>query len=385
MIMKIETITVRYLAAPLSTTYWMSLEPYRVTDELLVQIVTDDGLAGTGVAHGRPMADIIRIIQDAFTPVLVGQNPLDHERLWQAMFTMTHSRQEGVFAPEGAPHFGSGLRAQVMAAIAGIDIALWDLKGKILGQPVYRLLGGLRNQVPAYASGGYYTDDGIAGLVSEVESYVSLGYTAVKMKVGGETIAGDLERVRAVRTAVGDDVDIMLDANSAYDVDSAIAAARAFSECNIRWFEEPLHWYDAVHGLGQVAQAIDIPIASGESEIQRWACRDLVLHGGIRIMQYDATRAGGVTDWLKVAAHAGAHAVTMAPHHDPQIHGHLVATASNGLIVETFPNAQRDPLWAELYSERPEISNGILTLTDKPGFGVEFDERALDKYTAEVR
>ena len=110
--MKIDKITVRYLAAPLSTTYWMSLEPYRVTDELLIQIVTEDGLVGTGVSHGRPMREIIRIIQDAFTPILVGQNPLDHERLWQEMFAMTHSRQEGVFAPEGAPHFGSGLRAQ---------------------------------------------------------------------------------------------------------------------------------------------------------------------------------------------------------------------------------------------------------------------------------
>jgi L-alanine-DL-glutamate epimerase-like enolase superfamily enzyme len=380
---RIEQVSVRYLAAPLQHVYWMSLEPYRVTDEILVEITTDDGQVGIGQAHGRPAREIMRIITDAFTPMLIGENPLDHQRLWQRMFATTHTRQEGIFAPVGAPHFGSGLRAQVMSAIAGIDIALWDLKGKLLGQPVHRLLGGLRASVPCYASGGYYTDAGVDGLLHEVSSYVDQGYPAVKIKVGGASISEDVARIRAIRDHVSADIDLMLDANSAYDIDTAIAAERAFAPYDIRWFEEPLHWYDSVRGLGVVSSAISIPTASGESEMHRWACRDLVELGGVRIMQFDATRAGGVTEWLRVAAHAAAHGVGMAPHHDPQVHGHLVAAAPNGVIVETFPNPERDPLWAELYIDKPVIRDGVMTLNERPGFGIQLDPDALARYTTD--
>lgn len=382
--MKIEQIVVRYLSVPLGRTFWMSLEPYRVVDELIVEVSTDDGIVGIGQIHGRPMADIARIIREAFSPLLIGEDPLDHERLWQRLFATTFSRQEGVFAPAGQPHFGSGLRPQVMAAIAGLDIALWDLKGKMLGLPVYRVLGGLRNQVPAYASGGYYTEDGVDGLVREVTNYVDLGYQAIKIKVGGVSIQEDVKRIEAIRKAVGEQVELMLDANGAYDVETAIQAGRTFADYDIRWFEEPVHWYDSVFGLGQVSRALDIPTASGESEIHRWACRDLIDHAAIRVMQFDATRAGGVTEWLKVAAMAATRNIGMAPHHDPQIHGHLVAASANGTILETFPNPERDPLWQELYRERPRVESGTMTLTDQPGFGFDLDPDVVARHSQEI-
>jgi L-alanine-DL-glutamate epimerase-like enolase superfamily enzyme len=172
----------------------------------------------------------------------------------------------------------------------------------------------------------------------------------------------------------------MLDANSAYEVPTAIEAARAFEPLDIYWFEEPVHWYDSVRGLAQVAQRTSIPIASGESELHRWACRDLIDLAGVRFMQFDATRAGGVTEWLRVANYAASHHVLMAPHHDPQIHGHLVGSVSNGHILEAFPNPERDPIWAELFTSRPEIKNGELCLPDTPGFGLELNPKALEKY-----
>ena len=376
--MKISEIVVHSVVAPLGRAFWMSLEPYTAASELVVQVRTDDGLTGIGEIHGRPQEQIARIIRDDFAPLLLGQDPLDHERHWQAMFACTHSRRMAAFsAASGQPHFGGGARPQMMAALAGLDIALWDLKGKVTGLPVYRLLGATRRQVPCYASGGYYGPDGgpdVAGLVAEMEGYVALGYPAVKMKVGGLDLAADVARVQAVRAALPA-VEIMLDANLAYDVPAAIAAARAFEPLTIRWFEEPVHWYDGVFGLAQVSAATRIPTASGESELHRWGCRDLILHGGIRVMQFDATRAGGVTEWLRVAAYAAAHGVLMAPHHDPQIHAHLIAAAPNGHLQEVFPNPVRDPLWASLFTGKPEIADGVLRLPDRPGFGFDLAPR----------
>lgn len=382
--MRISTIHVIQLSAQLSRPFWMSLEPYTMASELVVQVDTDEGLSGIGEIHGRPLPQIAEMVTKAFAPHLIGQDPMDHERLWTIMFSYTHTRAGATLShAEGQPHFGAGAKPQLMAAIAGIDIALWDLKGQATGLPVYKLLGGSRATVPCYASGGYYGPAGDADLetlVAEMRGYVALGYQAVKMKVGGLPLQDDVRRVAAVRNAIGPALDIMLDANSAYDVPSAITAAHAFEPFNIRWFEEPVHWYDSVHGLGQVATATTIPIASGESELHRWGCRDLMLHGGIRIMQFDATRAGGVTEWLRVASYADSHGVLMAPHHDPQIHGHLIAGVPNGHIQEVFPNPARDPLWEGAFVGKPEIINGSMKLPDRPGFGFRLDPEGIRRF-----
>lgn len=383
--MRIVDLRVHVISAALGRPYWTSLEAYRTSSEILVEIETDEGLVGVGELHGRPLEQIKAILTDVFRRELIGRDPLEHLAIWEDLFLFAHSRKGTPLGEShGQPHFGVGARPQIMAALAAVDIALWDLKGKAVGLPVFRLLGGGDHTVPAYASGGYYGPSGepaIDLLVEEMLSYVALGYTAVKMKIGGQSLRVDLERVRRVREAVGPNVDIMLDANTAYDVPAAIEAARAFEVHEPRWFEEPVRWYDAVFGTAQVAAATRIPIASGESEIHRWACRDLILNGGIRIMQFDATRAGGVTEWLRVAAIADAHGILMAPHHDPHIHGHLVAATPNGHILETFPDRRRDPLWDELYVDRPQVSHGTYTLPEKPGFGIELDRKTLARYS----
>lgn len=382
--MKIADVRVHLLSVDLSRPYWMSLEPYRTVSEIVVEIETDTGIVGIGEIHGRPLDKIAGILNDVFAPALKGRDPLDTSAIWEDLFLYAHSRKGTALSEShGQPHFGAGARPQVMAALAGVDIALWDVKGKAVNLPVYKLLGGHDPHIPAYASGGYYGPSGeaaINGLVEEMTSYTALGFNAVKMKVGGQPIPVDVARVRAVREAVGPDVDIMLDANIAYDVPDAIQAARAFEPLSPRWFEEPVRWYDSVFGTGQVAQATRIPIASGESELHRWGCRDLILHAGVRVMQFDATRAGGVTEWLRVAAYAAAHGVVMAPHHDPHIHGHLLAGVPNGHILEAFPNKHRDPFWEELYLHRPEIVNSVYTVPDLPGFGIQLNPDALKRY-----
>lgn len=384
----IVDVRIHPISIQLERVFWMSLEPYTVAAEIVVEIETNDGLVGIGEIHGRPQADIVHILEEAFTPLLLGEDPADHERLWDLLFQTTFSRAAARFeAADGQPHFGAGGKPQMMAAIAGIDIALWDIKAQAADLPLYKLLGGHRASVPAYASGGYYGPDGkawIEGLVEEMTGYFDLGYAAVKMKIGGLTLEEDVARVRAVREAL-QDVRIMLDANSAYDVPAAIEAARAFEPFDIYWLEEPTAWFDPVFGLARVGSATTIPLASGERELHRFGCRDLVDHTPIRFLQFDCTRAGGISEWLRVAAYASAHGVLMAPHHDPQIHGHLLAAVPNGHIQEVFPNAVRDPLWSRLFVEQPRVLDGELILADRPGLGVTLDRDVLDRYSTKAR
>jgi L-alanine-DL-glutamate epimerase-like enolase superfamily enzyme len=386
--MHIEKMSVYVVRAPLARAYWMSLEPYSETSEIVVELRTDEGVTGLGEIHGRPMDKIVEILRDGFAPLVMGRNPLESESLYDELFQCTCSRLGVRFHPRGGqPHFAGGAKPQMMAALAGVDIAIWDLKGKLLGQPVWRLLGGGKSIVPAYASGGYYGPEGeaaIDSLADEIASYVAQGYSTVKIKVGGLSVAEDVERVRAVRECAGDGASILLDANQAYDVPRAIAAARAFEPYGIGWFEEPVHWYDSVFGLGQVSQAIRTPTASGESELHRWGCRDLIDHAGIRIMQFDCTRAGGVTEWLKVAAYAASHGVVMAPHHDAQIHGHLVAAVPNGHVLEVFPNPLRDPLWEELFTGHPKVTGGVVELSGSPGFGFGLNRKGMEKCATQI-
>ena len=158
----------------------------------------------------------------------------------------------------------------------------------------------------------------------------------------------------------------MLDANSAYDVPTAIEAAHAFEPFGIRWLEEPVAWFDPVFAARVGAQT-SIPLASGERELHRFGCRDLVDHTPIRYLQFDCTRAGGITEWLRAAAYASHHGVLMAPHHDPQIHGHLVAAVENGAVLEVFPDPVRDPVRTGLFAVQPDIVNGEVLLSDRPG------------------
>ncbi|MEC9309500.1 MAG: mandelate racemase/muconate lactonizing enzyme family protein [Chloroflexota bacterium] len=367
--------------------FWTALRPAGGYSELVIRIHTDNGIVGIGEAHGSglPFPGIYKkgpdgqiypegaskIVIDLLKPMLIGQDPRDTERLWDEMFKLNHSI--------GWATHGWG-RPQIMTAIAGIDIALWDIKGKAANMPVYQLLGGTRNRVPCYVTGGYYQEGKtISDLVSECESYVDMGFNAIKLKIGHVSLREDFSRIKAVRDSLGYDIDIMLDVNEGYDVFTAIESARMMAPLQIRWLEEPVHWYDSIEGLAQVAASTDIPIASGESAANRWQARDLILRGGIKIMQFDCTRHAGITECLKVASMCATQNIKLAPHHDPQVHGHLVAALPIGEIVETFPTGDRDPIWEEMFSIRPEIENGELRLLDRPGWGFDLDEEVLEK------
>ena len=376
----VEPIVVSW--PPFEHSFWTSLNRIGQVSELVVLVHTDEGIIGIGEAHGGSMHYIDNTgvahisgtgstVTDILKPLLIGENPLDNERLWSKMFGLTYQK--------GWSQIGA-TRQQILAAMAAVDIALWDIKGKAANMPVWRLLGGYRNTVPCYVTGGYYQDGKtIDDLTAECKSYVETGYNAIKLKIGGVSVEEDVDRVTAVREAVGPDIDIMVDVNEGYDVRTAIRAARLLEPLDIRWLEEPVHWYDRIEGLRQVADATTIPIASGEQALTRWDARDLLMRGGIKIMQFDCTRSAGITEVLKIAGMCAAQNVNLALHHDPQVHGHVMAALPNGEILETFPSAARDPIWAELFSVRPEIVNSQMKLLDRPGWGLELNEDTLEK------
>src|ERR1700730_11295728 len=271
-----------------------------------------------------------------------------------------------------------------MAAIAGIDIALWDIKGKAADLPVYRLLGGENRPIFTYATGGYYRPDASdADYGRELGRFLDLGYRAVKLKTGAGTVATEEERIGAVRRAIGAEPLLMLDMNAAYDLPDCIEFARAVEPHRIFWLEEPLHWYLQPADFARLAAATPIPLAHGERELTRFTIRDFIAAGGIRYVQFDATHAAGFTEALRIAALAEQHGVIVAPHSVPEIHGHLVlALPRCAFGVESHGSADSDPLAHGLFREYPELRDGHLHIGDQPGFGIEPTWAFVERYRA---
>ena len=384
--MKVTTLETYFLSAPLPQPVRTSNATIAQVSEVIVKLTTDAGLTGIGEAHGpflfRQGPEGMRVVNeiiDRITPLVVGQDPFNVERIWQDLFALTYTSVRGI------PPL-SRLQRQVVTAMSAIDIALWDLMGKATGRPVYALLGGaLRQRVPAYVTGFYYRDgERPDDLVREAHLYMDGGYRTVKVKVGGLTPEADAERVALIRKTVGNDVAIMLDANQGWDLPTALRAARLFEPFDIFWLEDPMPWYDERGTLKRLKAATSIPIAAGETEYSPFGLRTMLAEGLVDYIIIDSTWAGGLTTWKKAAVVAELYQVPMAAHHDPQIHVHAVAASPTGFILESFADPSRDPLWFELFRERPKIVDGFMTIPDAPGLGLELRDDTLEKYGVRI-
>ena len=380
--MKVTALETYFLSAPLPQVVRTSTHAISRVSEVIVKLTTDAGLVGIGEAHGpflfqqgpdglRAVNEILRTIM----PLVVGRDPFDTERIWQDLFALTYTSVRGI------PALARQQRPLV-TAMSAIDIALWDIKGKAIGRPVHALLGGaLRPRVPAYVTGFYYRDgERPDDLVREAEMYLEHGYRTVKVKVGGLTPEDDAERVGRIRKAVGKDVAIMLDANQGWDLPTAVRAARLCAPHDIFWLEDPMPWFDERHTLQRLKAAVSIPIAAGETEYTPFGLRTMVADGLVDYLIIDSTWAGGLTTWRKAAVMAELYNVPLAAHHDPQIHVHAVAASPTGFILESFADPTRDPLWFELFRERPAIVDGFMAVPETPGLGLELREDTLQKY-----
>jgi D-galactarolactone cycloisomerase len=343
----------------------------------LVEVVTDDSIRGYGQVSSGPLKEVCAWIT-RFGEIVAGMDALAYVAVWEKLFALTSPQIEGGGLPRGA-------RPQIMAAIGGIDMALWDIQGKAAGAPVFRLLGAENQPVRTYATGGYYVEgEKLTACADELAGFVADGFKAVKLKTGGASIKDEVARIRATRDAIGPDIALMLDMNAAYDLPACIEFARAVEPCDITWLEEPLHWYLQPADFARLAQATPIPLAHGEREITRFTARDFIASGAIRYMQFDATRYAGFTEALRVAHIADEHGVMISPHHAPELHCHLLAAfPRTGYAVESHGAPEdSDPVATGLFTERARRRGSWIHMSEKPGFGIEIDWDFAKKHRA---
>lgn len=390
--MKITKIEAIPLVAPIERPMHDALNKVTFRKQMLVKVHTDEGLVGYGdsafiTAGGTPRVGRT-VIEEEIAPRLIGQDPLRIERIWQMSYTKS---------------FQHGRGGIFFCALSGVDIALWDLLGKAAGLPLYKLLGGYSNRVKAYASGGFYgegktTDD----LVAEARGHIAKGFKAMKIKVGWNdtpmnpsalnplpykklTLREDLERVIAVREAIGPDNDLMVDANCAWDLHTALKMGREFDRLDVSFFEEPLrpdYWRESAI----LAEKLDADIAGYETERQVTHYAQLIESRAVDLVQPDPSYAGGISECRKIANLAYARNMQYSPHVFANklvlaVGAHLLGGVYNGGLLEVdvtpnpLANVVRNPLVVD--------DEGYMTIPELPGLGVELDEDALSCYHEE--
>lgn len=343
----------------------------RKRDEVFVIIETDEGVSGIGEAyHAFAPRIVASIIETHLKPILLGKDPFATDELWHHMFF-------------GTLQLGSG----AVAAISGVDMALWDIMGKALRQPVYRLLGGAgTTRVPAYVGCqclGWQPPDTLA---EEASGYVAQGYQALKVR-GGQGIRKDVEAVAAVREAVGPDIDVMIDANSMYTWPDAVQLAKKLEEHDTFWLEDPFDFTVKYHQgeMGRLRTMTTTPICSGGNVYTRFQYRDMLALGGVDYVTPDVGKCGGISEGLKIAHMASSQNVLVAPHASPGLDMvaslHLCAAVPQHVMAYLeWDAAPFNPPRDEMLTHPIEVDNGDLLLSDRPGLGTELNLDALEAY-----
>lgn len=328
----------------------------------IVKVKTDTGYTGIGyTSNGAGGKATKCMIEEYITPKVIGRSPFENEVIWNEIFTYLR---------------GVGRKGLTFCALSAIDIALWDLKGKILDMPLYQLLGGEKVPVPVYGSGGWtsYSDD---ELVNEMQSMVKDGYKMIKFKVGvdkGKNLKRDLRRVQAVRKAVGEDIKIMLDANNCWDSATGARFANMVKEEDILFLEEPVP-ADDIPGLIKYKQSSDLPLATGEHEYTKYGARDLLMNNCVDVIQCDVTRTGGFTELIKICAMAQAWNIQIAPHGRENLHMHLAGVFPNFMVLENL--VMYDEITSKVFINPPVQKNGFIEIPDLPGIGLVLNEEFI--------
>ena len=323
-----------------------------------LEVITDQGIMGRSFYKGP-----FSLIQKDIFGQLKDQNLLYPEHCWHRMYN--YKRKPIA-------------KGEYIMAMGSIDVAIWDIIGKAMDLPAYKVMGAYREKIPAYAAGGYYAEGkGIPQLVKEMEGFVEEGFKVVKMKVGGAPFIEDVARVKAVREALGEEIGIMIDANNGFRSYEAIQLGRALEPYRPYWFEEPVVT-DDYEGSAEVRKALDMPIVSGENEFTKWGARDMITAGAIDILNCDTIKGGGYTEYRKIAALADAHHIPVAPHGHSMMSIHLMASIPNGLIIEVYPKSTT--LWSSPAFPPSQVVDGHVSVPQLPGIGLEPDPAIVKKY-----
>jgi L-alanine-DL-glutamate epimerase-like enolase superfamily enzyme len=359
--LRITHVKTRVVRVPTDSPLLVDIPQSNLEREFVtLELGTDPGLVGVGLtSFGGPLIGSLKDAVETLATLVVDENPLHVE-------AVTHKlrRVAGFSGPAGI----------FALALSALDIALWDIKGKAFDQPLYALLGGYRDRVPAYASGALSRSFSIDSLVEAAQQLVNYGFRQLKMQLGGEANAGwEVERVQAVRDAIGEEIDLMGDVNQRWSIHQAIQIGSEMEQFRLFWLEDPVA-HDDFRGMARVSRALAIPIATGEYHYGLSPFRELVTGQAADVIMIDLLRIGGITQWLKVAALAEAFNLPVVSHLLPEVHVHLVASIPNGLTVEYMP-------WAlPLFEETPLLEEGQMVVPQKPGLGLTFDSDALRCY-----
>lgn len=331
----------------------------------LVQVVTDEGISGIGESFAIPEL-VPAIIQHVFRPMLLGRDPLDAAGLWDLLYA-------------GLGHHGQkGLLVEVLS---GIDIALWDLRGKKEGKPLYQILGRVhRTRLPAYAAGLYFAP--LDELRADADAWARLGFPGVKLKIGAGNLNPDEASVRAVREAVGPRVRVMADLNCGYDYETALAVGKRLEPYNLHWLEEPVR-PERLDDYRRLRRALKMKIAGGEGEYTRWGFGAMFEKEAVDVAQPDLMRCGGVTEGLRIAHLAEQFGVPISTHAWLSIVG-MAASAHYAAACPLFESYEfemtENPLRDEITVQKLETRDGELTLPQGPGLGLDFIPEAVAKY-----
>jgi L-alanine-DL-glutamate epimerase-like enolase superfamily enzyme len=358
--MKVTDLKTIPLSIPMERPFSHQAPRNRI-NPIVVELRGDDGTEGLGLAftwNDKQVSPLVASIED-LREVIVGQDVLRHEEAWLKLWRAT--RHMG--------HTGYGIYA-----LSAIDMALWELKAKALGVSVADLLGACRREVPAYASHKLFRPWTMEELQKDAMDLVQKGFRGMKMNLGDKTPKEEAARVKAVREAVGEGVEILIDVNWAWTPAQAIEIGRMLEPYRIYWLEDPLESEDP-DDLARVAQALDMPVAVGETFCTKQAFRPLLEKASGDILIVDLQRVGGVTEFMKVAAMAQSWNRPVASHLFHDLSVHLIAAIPNGLIVEYMP------WWDVIYQEPPQVKNGMMKVPDGPGWGLKLDPGALKQYS----
>jgi len=366
-ITRIETEAIR---VPLARTYRGSHYKMTHRSTVVTRIHTASGLVGEAYAgdEDASLLEIENIIHDEIAPLIIGQDGSAIERLWEiarpATWDILRDRRLG------------------LVACASIDVTLWDLMGKALGIPLWKLWGGYRSRVPVITIGGYYGSN--LTIKEEVEYLLKEEFAGMKFKIGGMSPEDDAKRFKEARKVGGDNFRIAVDANQGYTPAQAIEFSKLVADDNLLWFEEPCIWQNDKKGMRDVRYGGSVAVCAGQSEFSAAGCRDLMETGSIDFCNFDSSWSGGPTEWRKVAAMATVYDVKMAHHEEAQVSAHLLASIPHGTYVEYF-HPDRDPIWHNLLANRPQLKDGHIQLNDNPGLGWELDRDYIKKYRISER
>ena len=334
-----------------------AIQAFITQETPMVRMFTDQGLVGTGYSYtiGTGGSSVVGLLKDHLAPRLIGRDPAEIERIWKDLFFATHSTAVG---------------AITSLALAAIDTALWDLRCLASGQPLWKEAGGAQPRVPVYTTEGGWLHIDTAAIVEDTLRARASGFRGAKIKVGRKHVSEDVERLAAVREAVGAGFEIMVDANQAFTVGEAIRRARHYEPLDLAWFEEPLPAED-LGGHVRLAASTSLPVAVGESLYHPSHFREYLQRGACSIVQADVARIGGITPWLKVAHLAETFNTPICPHFLMELHVSLCAAVPNAPWVEWIPQLD------DITTSRMAVEDGMAVAPAQPGLGIQWDSQAI--------